>query len=1695
MWCFAFHVQSQEITQTHWLFGNTTDYLTFDRNGRDVYTQEGQALPFGNAGAVVVTDQFTGNMLFYSDGISVYDATHQLISADLNGSNSINVPIVTCPVTGSPGDYYLFTNTGGVGAANEIQYSVVASTEVPNGLPTFGLTLSNQSLPDPLTDPAEGMLIIPNGDGELFWLLSQNRNTNAIQVTRIDEAGVGATTASDGFGTVESPSFEVAHFAFNADSSWVAAAPGEANRDVWVMNFNVETGDLALDTTISTGIEGETIYDVEWSSGGSKLYFSRVGGADISGQLYQVDFDTVLVPFEVLDEPVFRSYGLQRAIDDRIYHLYQEEDANSPYLIGRINLPGTVVDSVSYQADVFGSDFQSLQFPSFTAAYNFTFDTLNFSFLDNCLSNVTKFFPVVEPVPNSLYWEFGDQGSSDAWIPNVEFAEAASMEVLLIAEVAGIVDTARAFFEVLENDLEVDLGIDTTICVDEVLTLDAGDEGTAYIWNTGATTQTIEIDTAGTYWVEVTSSTGCTSYDEIEIIEYGFENQRYNQWYFGEQAGMDFTVDEEGNLIVLPLLDNNQQFAEEGCATVSDSNGDLLFYTNGVTVWNREHEVMLNGDTIGGDVGSAQNSIIMPFNDDRTMFYIFTTQEVYGTGEYAMKYAIVDMKEGGALGEVIVKNVKMMENSTERVTGVGFEGNDFIVVHEFGNNNFRSYATGPGGLSAPLHSPVGEVHAFDQALNGTGYMKMTEAQDLVAVNIPGTGEVEIFDFNQGEVSNPRLIDTEESPLYGMEFAGSTHLFLTTSSSNSKLIRYALDSLNSDDPVADVTDTKYDAFDQGANYGALQLGPDGTIYMAIDNSTVIGTITSQAAEDPENVSFTVDGFDLQGRTSRLGLPNFSQVENDPIAEPSITASNGCVGEELSFSADGRDPNDLIEEYTWIFGDGTTVSAKDTTHIFTEPGEYNVQVVLSNRCDTDTTLSQLIVINTLPVEPDVPVDTLICEIPFELTAYDGSDPNIGVVWSTGDSTNSISITEQGLVDVTLVDLTTGCSSETATVFVADARPDVQLGDDQTICQNEPSITLDAQVVTDGTYRWYQNGVPLSDETLRTLSVSTATAGSFQYVAEVTNIFGCTGLDTVEIAVLEEPVVEVTTSSPSGCGVGDGFIELTLTSDGSFSYQLSGESVVEPLNVDGPATVTLPDEQNLSAGSYDLIVTNLVTGCTYTEVILLEDVAPFDLDAVGIPGCLGEGAITLSFTGASIPTSYTVDVSNETGASVFSGVSVLSVTALDTGTFYIAVEDLDAPNCFVGDTVVITLSNPQPAFTFDSPQQVCQSGEVFVIDGTGGTATYTWPQVVGDNVNDTVSVSQSGTYTVIADGASFCPREEEIEVVVNDDPLVSLTEEGDPCEGQITVVATVTGGSGSYLYEWSDGGGGSQNIVTEDGTYSVDVTDQLTGCLVSSEDIIVTVEEEFEVSLAQDPDCSFNGDIFLIATTNYFDASITYQWQNEAGELLAGTDSIITVSESGIYTVVATNELGTCEVSDQLSVSSIPIQPEDIDLGESATFCSGDTDTPSVDLDPGIFTSYEWVLLPDTTNVLSTGQVLTVSEAGTYQVTLFNGFTCTIVDVDVSEDCRPIIYAPNAFVPNGTNNEFFVYPNDYVETFEVLIYTRWGELVYRSEDMNFRWNGIYRGQLLPLGTYAYVFKFSSSLAPELGVIEQYGSVTLIR
>ncbi len=147
-----------------------------------------------------------------------------------------------------------------------------------------------------------------------------------------------------------------------------------------------------------------------------------------------------------------------------------------------------------------------------------------------------------------------------------------------------------------------------------------------------------------------------------------FSQGENDNWYFGGQANINFAG-------TTPTVVNNSVMnAPAACGSISDSQGNLLFYTNGMTIWDRDHNVMLNGSGLTGTVNSAQ-LLIMPdlVNSDR--YYVFTTADSYNNLSYTA-YSIVDMTLGslGSNGQPLggvdstKKNIPILDDAGNLIT-------------------------------------------------------------------------------------------------------------------------------------------------------------------------------------------------------------------------------------------------------------------------------------------------------------------------------------------------------------------------------------------------------------------------------------------------------------------------------------------------------------------------------------------------------------------------------------------------------------------------------------------------------------------------------------------------------------------------------------------------------------------------------------------------------------------------------------------------------------------------------------------------------------------------------------------------------------------------------------------------------------------------------------------------------------------
>ncbi len=165
------------------------------------------------------------------------------------------------------------------------------------------------------------------------------------------------------------------------------------------------------------------------------------------------------------------------------------------------------------------------------------------------------------------------------------------------------------------------------------------------------------------------------------IATIGMAQNQNNIWCFGDHAGLDF------NTPTPTALTGVQMLTQEGCTSIADTNGNLLFYSDGKTVWNKLHAVMPNGTGLLGHSSTTQAALIVPIPNSTTQYYVFTIGELGG----AMYYSVVDMSLGGGNGDVVTtsKNTMLHPTVSEKQCAVKrCDGNVWLLSHEWNSNVF-----------------------------------------------------------------------------------------------------------------------------------------------------------------------------------------------------------------------------------------------------------------------------------------------------------------------------------------------------------------------------------------------------------------------------------------------------------------------------------------------------------------------------------------------------------------------------------------------------------------------------------------------------------------------------------------------------------------------------------------------------------------------------------------------------------------------------------------------------------------------------------------------------------------------------------------------------------------------------------------------------------------------------------------------
>lgn len=434
-----------------------------------------------------------------------------------------------------------------------------------------------------------------------------------------------------------------------------------------------------------------------------------------------------------------------------------------------------------------------------------------------------------------------------------------------------------------------------------------------------------------------------------------------NIWYFGDHAGLDFN-----NNPPLSLLNGQTDFPlpnhwNEGCSSISDSSGNLLFYTNGMKVWNKEQQVMPNGNNLLGHSSSTQSTIIIPQPGNEQYFYVFTTDAEENNFQNGLRYNVVDICHDNGLGDIMPseKNIKLLDAAGERLICITHSnGIDYwIISHKFNSDAFYSFRLTSTGIIDTIISHTGTVDnlGWGQTVASPNGLKIAYAK-------PGanSGFTLLLDFNPstGIVSNEQTLNTLNTE-YGAAFSPDNSKLYFSTTGHGEIYQYNLNAGN----FAAVLASKTHIIQNGPDsWREMQLAPDGKIYIARAGKTYLSII-----EYPNNLYPTCNYIDsaiyLGGQYSSWGLPNYitgyKYHNNVPPSECDICINfpeakfnytTDSLAAYLHDVSGGSSPNNWF----WDFGDGNTSTQQNPMHLYDTSGLYFVTFVACDNwcCDTIT-----------------------------------------------------------------------------------------------------------------------------------------------------------------------------------------------------------------------------------------------------------------------------------------------------------------------------------------------------------------------------------------------------------------------------------------------------------------------------------------------------------------------------------------------------------------------------------------------------------------------------------------------------------------------------------------------------------------------------------------------------------------------
>jgi hypothetical protein len=1098
-----------------------------------------------------------------------------------------------------------------------------------------------------------------------------------------------------------------------------------------------------------------------------------------------------------------------------------------------------------------------------------------------------------------------------------------------------------------------------------------------------------EVCKPGLYWVLVREpGSSCYAYAEIRIKMWDIPDQSNNIWYFGNGAGLDFNPDPDDDMapVPRPIAEAHPQSIPAGTSTISDQAGQVLFFTDGQSVWDLNGDLMENGSDIGGSNTASQGVLAVSVPTQSTLFYLFTTQ-ASTSGSNVVSFSLVDIKAENptGVGNVVTKNNFLFSPSTEHSAALSAGDITWAVFHELGNNTFRAYPVSSQGIGQPVLSSVGSPHGF---ASGVGTMKFSPDGTKLAITISegGCNRTEIFEFDRqtGELKEYALLNLGCSgDIYGLEFSqDSDRILVSYRNGGPGIEEYLIKEVAPNCPSCFASATTPAARETciistkkvlsgtaGLDLGSLQIASDGQIYVAVVGSKRIGQIQVGTGCTAAS-SFNQDAVEAMPGTATLGLPSFVQNSGSSIPEPALGIPPTLCLDPVSGSTatleGGGEPD--IDSYFWTITheDGTVIRSnfggpgdqfQNLEQIFTKAGTYTIELRVDRCAEIGYFTAEGTLEIVAPPALTLATDATLCEgTPVTLTAINGYDPATGLydfLWTNAAGTvfgdtnsNAITVTEESIYTVVVQHrapagasaeeeaFVASCSS-TASIFVG---PAFEFDLTQTateVCYEETSVTFAPNTPLTG--EWFyerdNNGTQVAlgsffELELYILSLPGPGQYEITFLAQDPILPNCKVSKKLNLVVHELPVVLArATARATSCSTANGAIEVTLQA------AVSSLKLVE-LGLSFPASPagTIIPISGLTPGIYTLEAEN-AAGCTYSASVTVENSTPpanyaFNVlasDEICSPTGVAQGSLQITFTGGSPRVGTYKIVRQGDGLELTGSLPNQATFLVPVSHGDYLVEVLDPSGCSIPDKTLYSIKQKfEVQFSVPAVVQGCVSYSFTPSGPKPLTYTITGPSgTLAKEPDGSYLITQSGNYTVLGEDPARLDCPKVLPMTVNLSPALDFE-------------------------------------------VSPPIVDCLTGI-------------RFEAILK-----------------NAAPADVIFLWRDDLG-IIVGRRQEFIPSRSGNYTLEVQPATGGLCPPKKLSFAAT-ILPQRLAVSlEASPFCVDQT-TTSIEVKATLATvdSFEWFLVTGGTRSrlpqYSTNQI-EVGQEGTYEVILRSSFGCEL------------------------------------------------------------------------------------------------------